>query len=217
MKTKYIYLFFVFFLLSAGVGVILNFTVKEEIKPKKINKYTKNVTSKYPNTDTLKTGYLIFRRGYGMDSIVAANFSNEEKRYSHAGIILVEDNEIFVVHSEENLEKKFNGVVKERLSSYLENVNIWAIYKYNDVEINKLTIYLSQVYLQNIKFDMDFDLESDDTMYCSEFIYKTFNSTTGKNIINASKLFLSKRYVTITDLYINKHTSLVEISHMVID
>jgi len=178
--------------------------------------YSKQAISKYPNIKLLKNGYLIFRRGYGVDSMVASNFSNGEKRYSHAGIIYKENGKIFVIHSEDSKVKNFNGVVKENLKNYLEGIKIWAVYKYKNIDNNKLNEYIVNLQKSNILFDMDFDLKTDNKMYCSEFIYKSFNNISNKEIIKASKIFLSKRYVTISDLYQNHNTRLIDISHSVI-
>jgi len=56
--------------------------VKVTQETKNTYQYSKKVTSLYPNMQLLKSGDIILRRGYGVDSIVAANFSNKEKRYS---------------------------------------------------------------------------------------------------------------------------------------
>ena len=182
---------------------------------KNIYQYSKKATSRYPNIKLLKSGDIILRRGYGIDSIVAANFSNKEKRYSHAGIIYKDKNNIYVIHSEDNKRKGFNGVVQEKLQNYLKGIKIWAVYRYNDINSTKLISYILKEEQSNILFDMDFDLKTNKKMYCSEFIYKSFNKVSQKKLIIASKLFLSKRYVVITDLYLNKNAKLIDISHKI--
>ncbi len=189
--------------------------VKVTQETKNIYQYSKKATSRYPNIKLLKSGDIILRRGYGVDSIVAANFSNKEKRYSHAGIIYKDKNNIYVIHSEDNKRKGFNGVVQEKLQNYLKGINIWAVYRYDDINSTKLISYILNEEQSNILFDMEFDLKTNKKMYCSEFIYKSFNKVSGKKLIIASKLFLSKRYVVITDLYLNKNAKLIDISHKI--
>src|SRR3954464_10834717 len=46
----------------------------------------------------LQTGDLIFRHGRGFISNALMSFSQHEKKYSHAGIISVENNEVYVYH-----------------------------------------------------------------------------------------------------------------------
>jgi hypothetical protein len=53
-------------------------------------------------------------------------------------------------------------------------------------------------------------------MYCSEFIYKVINRTTQKELISAKKYFLGKRFVTLSDLYENGNSQLVELSHSIL-
>jgi len=188
-----------------------------EVKKNYTNTYSKVITSKYPEISILHSGNIILRRGYGMDSIVAANFSNAEKRYSHAGIIIIENDKVFVIHSQESLPKGYDGVVKESLSSYLKDVKIWAVYKFDIINSQKVLEYMKMMLKKNIKFDMDFDIKTNDKMYCSEFIYKSFNAISVHQMIKASKRFMSKQYVTITDLYINNYASLVTISHNIVN
>lgn len=202
-------------LIIAGTFYYATTTISK--KKDRSNIYSKTITLTYPDTSKLKDGDIVFRRGYGMDSIVAANFSNEEKRYSHAGVLVLENDKIYVIHSQESTRKGFDGVVKESLSSYLKEVKIWAVYRYLDVDKKKLLKHMKTALNKNIKFDMDFDLHTDDKMYCSEFIYKSFNAISVKPMIQASKRFMSKQYVTITDLYINKHTVLLAASHKILN
>ncbi len=192
-------------------------TIVTNVKKDQSNIYSKTVSLAYPNTSKLKNGDIILRRGYGMDSIVAANFSDKEKRYSHAGVIVIENDKVYVMHSQKSIPKGFDGVVKENLSSYLKQVKIWAVYRYLDINRSKLIDYMKSILKNGVRFDMDFDISTNDKMYCSEFVYKSFNAVSNKPIIQATKRFISKQYVTITDLYINTHANLVTSSHRILN
>src|SRR3954465_12223690 len=51
-----------------------------------------------PNIDRLKSGDIIFRHGKGIISDFFARLSEKDHRYSHAGIIHIENNIVYVYH-----------------------------------------------------------------------------------------------------------------------
>ena len=63
-------------------------------------------------------------------------------------------------------------------------------------------------YEQGVQFDLDFDMTTDETMYCSEMIYKAMEEVRGKegNFITLSTVG-QKPYVAIDDLYFNEYTT----------
>lgn len=179
--------------------------------------YEKVASSKFPSIQ-LKDGDIILRRGYGVDSTISTNFSQGEKRYSHVGFIRETDKGTFVIHVVEDKEKGLNGLYIESLGDFLDKVSIWAIYRYNFSQSNskKLMNYIDDLKKKNITFDIEFNLDDDEKMYCSEFIYKVINRTTEKELIKAGKVFMGKKFVTISDVYENTNSKLVEISHKLI-
>ncbi len=182
------------------------------------NKYSTQIIQKFPQLDLLKDGDLLFRRGYGIDSTVSMNFSQGEKRYSHAGIIFKKDNKVFIIHSEEDKKNGHNGVYVEPIEDFLEGISIWAVYRFNlTSELRKKVInYSLTLKEQGIIFDIDFNLDEDKKMYCSEFIYKVINRTTKQELIRGGKHFLGRKFVTISDLYQNNSSKLINISHNIL-
>jgi len=179
--------------------------------------YEKVASNKFPSIQ-LKDGDIILRRGYGVDSTISTNFSQGEKRYSHVGLIDQTDKGVFVIHVVEDKEKSINGLYIESLGNFLDKVSIWAIYRYDFSETSskKMMNYIEDLKKKNITFDMEFNLDDDEKMYCSEFIYKVINRTTEKELIKAGKVFMGKKFVTISDVYENTNSKLVEISHKLI-
>jgi len=167
---------------------------------------------KLPIINKLENADLILRRGYGVDSIIAMNFSEGEKKYSHAGIIYKTNDRIFVIHSEDDSDHEIDGVSIITLNEFLNNTKQWAIYRFklsNDIKKKIISLAL-QYSSQKIKFDNDFDLKDDNKMYCSEFIYKIVNRSSGFDVIVAGKKVLSRVFVTISDLYENRFTYLIQ-------
>ncbi len=212
MKKNYLYAssFIIIFILYSAFG-------DREISKKSFRNnhlYEKKPSQQFPNTDLLENGDILFRRGYGVDSTVAMNFSEGEKRYSHAGIVYIEKDKIYIIHSEDEDDKR-NGVFKEELNTFIDDSPIWAVYRFNMSDKVKETIITQALILetQNILFDNDFNLDEDKKMYCSEFIYKVVNRSANEEIIHAGKRFMSRTFVTISNLYENKYSKLVQSSH----
>ncbi len=57
------------------------------------------------------------------------------------------------------------------------------------------------------------ECRKDKKMYCSEFIYKVVNRSANEEIIHAGKRFMSRTFVTISNLYENKYSKLLQSSH----
>ena len=62
---------------------------------------------------------------------------------------------------------------------------------------------VKQNYLAGIMFDMKFDLQTDDRMYCAEFVYKSFLSGTKNNLSFTISHLKNFAYVGVDDLFIN--------------
>lgn len=167
---------------------------------------------RFPDTNLLQEGDLVFRRGYGVDSTVAMNFSEGEKRYSHAGLLVKRGGVFFVVHSEDDAEHGHYGIYPEPLREFLKDSPVWGVYRFKLSRKTRQKIAEAALHMtkRDIKFDYDFDLHDDDKMYCTEFIYKTVNRTVGKTIIRPGKRFMSRDFVTISDLYENDLVYLVQ-------
>ncbi|KIM04342.1 MAG: hypothetical protein KU29_10660 [Sulfurovum sp. FS06-10] len=210
-------------LLSIGIFWFLyqafgNDEVKMVQKISSMTHYEKNPSLKFPSSNLLENGDIIFRRGYGVDSTISMNFSQGEKRYSHAGMIYKTDKGIFIIHAEEDKEHGHNGVYIESIEEFLEGISIWAVYRFDlSKKLHQNMVnYALKLSKKNIIFDMDFNLLDDDKMYCSEFIYKVVNRSTSQELITAGKHFFGKNFVTIFDLYTNDMNKLVQSSHKMV-
>lgn len=224
MSKKFIGVFLIFCLFGISLIVYQAFGEHKTFdkKTKKLivyNQYEKNPSKNFPSAQLLRNGDLLFRRGYGVDSTVSMNFSQGEKRYSHAGIVQKTDKGMFIIHAEEDKENGHDGVYVESIKDFLDGIHIWAVYRFNlSLKLEEDIIsYSLKLKSQDIIFDIDFNLNEDKKMYCSEFIYKVINRTTKKELIKAGKYFVGKDFVTISDLYQDSNIKLIEISHKIIE
>ena len=163
--------------------------------------------------EMLQDGDLVLRHGRGFVSDALLSFSTDDPKYSHSGIIKKEGDRIFVYHAIGGEDQEINKTKKQPLEIFLhpQGIQKFAFYRYdlNPKELHDFDSLMTRYYDTGMEFDLDFDMSTDDKMYCSEMIYKALIvATKNKNYISLSQVF-DKPYVAIDDLYLNSHCHLI--------
>lgn len=161
----------------------------------------------------LQTGDLILRDGRGFISEVFKSFSLKDPKYSHAGLINIENGKIYVYHALGGEENVSNKLKKESLVNFCNSKisRAFAIYRYDLTtdQKQKLSQLVKESYTKKLEFDKQFDIETDDAMYCSEFIYKVITKATdSRNYLSTTDL-KGIKYIAIDNLYYNQHCKLI--------
>ncbi|MBS1509952.1 MAG: hypothetical protein JST86_03875 [Bacteroidetes bacterium] len=156
--------------------------------------------------DSIHTGDLIVRTGNDFTSESLRNLNQQDKTYSHCGIASIEHDTLFVYHAlggDFNPDQKIRRDTFELFADPYSNRGI-GIYRYSlsKAETDSLMITVKQLYRMGIMFDMKFDLETNDRMYCAEFVYKSFvMGTKGKLLFHTSQISNFK-FVGVDDLFL---------------
>lgn len=163
--------------------------------------------------ELLQTGDLVLRRGDDMTSYMLSKLNLRDKTWSHCGLVLIENGKPYVYHSiggEDNPDEKMKRETATQWFSPANN-HAFAVYRYdlNDTTIEKLTTQLHTYYNERVMFDMDFDLNTDDRLYCSEMIYKAINRATGDNTYIKTQHSYARDIVGIDNLFLNPHAARV--------
>lgn len=161
----------------------------------------------------LRTGDLVVRRGDDMTSYMLSQLNSEDKTYSHCGFVVIEDEHTYVYHSiggEDNPDQIMKRETATQWFSPANNLAI-AVYRYDlaDSLITQIVEQLHIYYGQKKMFDMDFDLATDDRLYCSEMIYKVVQAITGDDKYIKESTAYGRSFVGVDDLYLNPHTKLI--------
>lgn len=135
----------------------------------------------------LRTGDIICRKGNGIWSSTFCDMNIRDKRFSHAGIIIVTTNEkgndvkVSVIHAEANDYTGEGKIIETDLAEFLYSSKGAAAYrlKQENATINNSCIFIqiARKYL-NVPFDFHFDLSNRDKMYCTEYIYQVYTELT---------------------------------------
>ncbi len=159
-----------------------------------------------------QNGDIIYRHGHGFFSDYFRKSSNREQLYSHAGIVAVDSNKVYVIHSEASELTGVGGVRKESLNVFLKDISTWAVYRLDTTQtVRDSIVYTATEYLnKKIPFDVDFDNTTNDEVYCTELVALSINKATQHNLIKATGSIRNKPYYAIDDTYLIKEMSLIQ-------
>lgn len=148
---------------------------------------------------------IILSKGQSMQSklISLLNFSTNE--YSHIGIIVEENGELFVLHSTPD-GSKTNGIRYDDLQTFLDlsDVSDCKILRHQCITDNyrsELSNEVENYKSTHIPFDFDFDNFNNDKIYCSELVYLIFSKTglMTKSIFDLRKPIYPKYFLHIEE------------------
>lgn len=164
-----------------------------------------------PDTLRIQAGDLIVRHGKGFISNAFMQFSLKEAKYSHSGLISIEDGVCYVYHAIGGEENPGNKLRKETLSSFCDPQLVYSFglfrYAMSEVETMKTDSLMKAYFKAGLEFDTGLDLKTDNKMYCSEFVYKILKKAAQeKNMIPLSRIS-GNEYVAIDNLYMNEYCS----------
>ena len=134
----------------------------------------------------IESGDIITRTGNDFTSQSLKSLNRRDKTFSHCGIASMENDTLFIYHAlggEWNPDQKIKREPYKSFANSTDN-NMLGIFRYTIKDLAKRNILTSaqNFYARGIKFDMDFDLKTDEKMYCAEFIYKVFLEATDSSV-----------------------------------
>ncbi len=142
------------------------------------------------NLDSLKrtahNGDLVVRLTDDIISSQVSQLNETDKSYSHAGIIAEKHGKKFVYDIGPNLPGA-DTIEITPVDSFLnpdKNIKC-ALYRYDisATERDSLIIAIEKYKAADTRFDMVYNINTDDKLYCSEMIYKALKSVTHNRIV----------------------------------
>lgn len=149
----------------------------------------------------LQTGDIVLRTGADMTSYMLRQLNLEDKTYSHCGLAVIEGGQPYIYHSiggEDNPDEKLRRDPASGWFSPLNNLGIGIVrLPLDSASRRALAAVLKSWHIEEKRFDMRFDLLTDDRMYCSEMVYKCINDAVYADYYQPVKLF--GRYIMPID------------------
>ena len=172
---------------------------------------TKDYSNQYLKIDSLKllvrSGDLIVRNGKDEVSRAARKFNRKDTSFSHCGIIQLEHDSIFVYHALGGRENPSRQLMRQPIDSFCNPVKYdkIAVFRYpmNTIQVQKLHARVMNYYAEKLAFDIFFNYDSNDKMYCSEFVFKSYNFAFNGAITSFLHTDQEPVFVSVDDLYMN--------------
>lgn len=127
----------------------------------------------------IRSGQLIVSSAGTSASFMMSLMVDEYTPYAHAGILVKENEEVFVYDAFANLglrfwdppTKRMNGSIRRiELSRFLQSVTAARIYEHKSLEMEDIAEFARSAFARRIPFDGMFDYRTPDALYCAEFV-----------------------------------------------
>ena len=156
-----------------------------------------------------KPGDLIVRLNDDIMSEIIRQIADSDKSYSHAGIIVQKNDKKLVCHIVPNDGKPNADTIKyDPIDSFInpkENLSCgWFRYDLSPIETTALIETLDSFHRRHVHFDRRFDLQEDDSMYCSEMLAKALQKATN-NRMTFKTIYVPKYLIKMMLFYFRRY------------
>jgi hypothetical protein len=128
-----------------------------------VQEYQKNLES------LVCEGDILCRLGDRTWSLYFKGLSEEDKRFSHLGIIHIDNGKITVINAEGRAWAGKDSVNETPLEEFIKQARMLGLYRLEGVEGTK--IGEESLKLAGRPFDWNFNLENHEKIYCTELLY----------------------------------------------
>ena len=161
----------------------------------------------------LRTGDLVVRTGNDITSYMLCQMNQKDKTYSHCGLVVIENGQPYVYHS-------IGGEANPDARLRRDPARIWFSPKDNlgfgiarldvpDSLHDELAGTVARYHRERRMFDMDFDLATDDRLYCAEFVQKAMRDATGDSNYFSPTRIMGYTFLGIDDLFLSRHAAMI--------
>ncbi|MCQ2198616.1 MAG: hypothetical protein MJZ19_02710 [Paludibacteraceae bacterium] len=146
--------------------------------------------------DSIRNGDLVFRLGRSVESRFVKS-TGEQCGFSHVGIMVWFGDTLKVVHAVPE-ENKNDSMVCENIESFLceDRAQRTGFFKVvcNDSLASCAAEYGLRKFNEGCMFDHDYDLDNDDKLYCTEFVWRAYKEA-GVDISMGSRTEIATLFV----------------------
>lgn len=161
----------------------------------------------------LHSGDLVMRTGADAISYMLCQMNQENKTYSHCGLVMIENGYPFVYHSiggEDNPDEVLRRDSAKFFFSPANNLGFGiARYDADSQHVARLHSVVQRLYREKHKFDLKFDLSTNDRFYCAEFVYKAMNEAMKDSRYIQPITRNGFTFVGVDNLFCNSHAKVI--------
>jgi len=130
----------------------------------------------------IRDGDIILRMSDSVWSHIFCNYSENDKRFSHLGIVRLKEDDVTVIHCEGSFTNKDLGVEELPLEYFLKVATSVGVYRVKNAD--GAIISNTAVKYLNYPFDFNFDLDDESTIYCTELLYHSLKPVKLEHILS---------------------------------
>lgn len=159
------------------------------------------------SVDGLKSGMLICRLGNGFFSNQFRKVASAEQKFSHIGMLSIENDSVFVYHSEASELTGIGSVKREEIHHFLRGIQTFEFFqfKYPDSITAQIVGEIKKYHTLKTPFDLEFNSSNDDKLYCTELIATSVNTILGDDEIQPKIQVKEKLIYGLDDIYLHKN------------
>lgn len=137
------------------------------------------------DVSALRQASLVCRAGNGFFSGFFRRYGSQAQRYSHIGILSIEQGQAFVYHAEASELTGVGSVRREPLSIFLDGIKTYAFYDmpYDSSAKENILDTVKAYHHRHTPFDLNFDNANDKEVYCTELIAVAINKVMKQAVI----------------------------------
>ena len=148
----------------------------------------------------VRRGDLALRLGSGTWTRYFRQTSTRDPRFSHAGIVVADAPDAWVVHSEANETTGAGGVRRQDWRGFCEPALDCAVWRLTDDPEAAERIARAAEARLGVPFDVEFDLSETNSLYCTEFVRAVVNEALGEERIGTTRA-RGLLFVAVDDCY----------------
>ena len=147
----------------------------------------------------LRPGDVVLRRGDGVWTEIFIRKASREKRFSHIGIVTAVSNGVTIVHSEASDFTGIGSVHASTWEEFYDGALESAVFRFRRGETSARAIAAQAERYRGVPFDLLFDTDSTNRLYCTEFVRQAVNVGLGTNLVGTT-MCDGRRIVTFDDV-----------------
>lgn len=155
----------------------------------------------------LQDGDIILRTGNDVTSQVLKQFNRQDDSYSHCGIVFKEADSFFVYHAIGGETNPQQTLQREWLPRFCDGAanRGFGIYRFSldSTSLQREKQYVKEKFTAGTLFDLQFNLQTDDSLYCSEFVVKALQYACQKHQLFDTTFAAGKAYFAVDNIFLN--------------
>ncbi len=168
---------------------------------------TNSISSIREAIANVRDGDLAVRCGRDFTSQSLRKLNRRDTRFSHCGLVRIEQNQAFIYHAMGGEFNPTQALIREPLVDFVNpNHEIcFAIFRLDStlVSLERTFAQIDRDYQNKLPFDMDFDLNTTDRMYCSEWVAHCLQKGLNHSMpFNISQIG-SKSFIGVDDIFLH--------------